>query len=268
MYRYRSLLALWLLGDLIIFLAGYALAYFMRVGFIFSTDFPFDRYMHIAIGIAPIWLLILVTTRTFSLTRNQATLRNAAYILYACITGVALFALGYYFTYGLFFSRLLLLYALALNTVIAIAWHIGYGQFLRRAVRWNPPVFRALIVGVTRESCELIRKLHAKHSPITPVAILDGKGVKEQEIDGVPVRGKLNKLEVVLEEDAITHLVQCADLEQSVNLLSACRKKGITYMLLPSVLGIVEGDERIESLEGHPVTIVAPQGNTLQWFFR
>jgi hypothetical protein len=47
-------------------------------------------------------------------------------------------------------------------------------------------------------------------------------------------------------------------LEQSLNLLSACRRRGITYILLPSVLGIVERDERIESLEGYAVTMVQP----------
>ena len=37
-----------------------------------------------------------------------------------------------------------------------------------------------------------------------------------------------------------SNLIQCSDLEQSINLLSACRNKSITYLLLPSVVGIVE----------------------------
>ena len=77
--------------------------------------------------------------------------------------------------------------------------------------------------------------------------------------------GKLNKLEDVLNEKRITHLIQCSDLEQSLNLLGACRQKGIHYILLPSVLGIVERDERVESLEGHPVTMVSPKKGVLDW---
>jgi hypothetical protein len=42
-------------------------------------------------------------------------------------------------------------------------------------------------------------------------------------------------------------------------LLSACRRRCITYILLPSVLGIIERDERIESLDGFAVTIVRPK---------
>jgi hypothetical protein len=88
--------------------------------------------------------------------------------------------------------------------------------------------------------------------------VLDGQGIKDTEIDGVPVRGKLDKLEETLVHEHITHLIQCSNLEQTMNLLSACRNRGITYILLPSVLGIVERDERVESLEGHAVTVVRP----------
>jgi hypothetical protein len=39
-------------------------------------------------------------------------------------------------------------------------------------------------------------------------------------------------------------------------------------MLLPSVLGIVERDEKVESLEGQPVTMVGPKESKLMWFFK
>jgi FlaA1/EpsC-like NDP-sugar epimerase len=162
---------------------------------------------------------------------------------------------------------MLLLYALVISTVAIWIWHLLYSKFQRMMLRKDPPVFPTLIVGVTRESRELIAKLNKGLNPLKPVAVLDGKGCKDSEIDGVPVRGKLNKLEDVLGE-GITHLIQCSDLEQSLNLLSACRQKKITYMLLPSVLGIVERDEKVESLEGQPVTMVGPKENALMWFFK
>jgi|TARA_Y100000310_G_scaffold286485_1_gene310705 FlaA1/EpsC-like NDP-sugar epimerase len=213
------------------------------------------------------WMIVLITTRTFALTRSQSSMRNLAYIIYSSAVGTALFALGYYFLYGLFFSRMLLLYALVISTVAIWGWHLLYSRFQRMMLRRDPPVFPTLIVGVTRESRELIKKLNKGSNPLRPVAVLDGKGCKDSDIDGVPVRGKLNKLEDVLGE-GITHLIQCSDLEQSLNLLSACRQNKITYMLLPSVLGIVERDEKVESLEGQPVTMVGPKENILMWFFR
>ena len=271
MSRPRLLLALWLLTDLLLFVGLYALAYFLRVGFFLSSNFPFGPFLWSVVVVAPLWLLVLSTTRTFALTRNQRTLRNAAYIAYAALVGVALFTLAYYFRYKASFqglSRLLLLEAFVLSAVGTWLWHLCFDTFRRMILRRPPPSFPTLIIGVTREAASLIEQLNRHRNPLTPVAILDGHGAKEREICGVPVRGKLDRLEETLVQQKITHLIQCSDLEQSLNLLSACRRHGITYHLLPSVLGIVEHDERVESLEGHAVTVVEPRARWWVWFFR
>jgi FlaA1/EpsC-like NDP-sugar epimerase len=265
--RHRMLLIIWLLSDLLLFLGAYALAYFLRVGWIFSTDFPFSRHMASAALVAPVWLMVLATTRTFHITRNQITLRNIAYISYAALVGAALFTLVYYFRYTTFFSRLLLVEAFVLSAAFTLLWHALFEQIQRSMLRRDPPAFPTLIIGVTRESRRLLEALQQQRNPLKPVAVLDGHGTAESCIAGVPVLGKLNKLEEVLSQKKITHLIQCADLEQSLNLLSACRSHGITYMLLPSVLGIVERDERVESLEGNPVTVVSPARPWWRWFF-
>ncbi len=148
--RYTLTLLLWLLGDLLFFVSAYILAYFLRVGWIFSTDFPFSRFLAVVLIVAPLWIGALVTTRTFSLTRNQRSLRNIVYILYACAVGTALFALTYYFLYGLFFSRLLLVEALLLTVGITALWHVVFEEIRKRVLRRSPPVFPTLIVGLTR----------------------------------------------------------------------------------------------------------------------
>ena len=265
--HYPLLLILWLLSDVALFVAAYALAYFLRVGFIFSSAFPFDRFLAIAALTAPAWLLVLITTRIFGLTRNQTTVRSFAYISYSCLVGVALFTLLYYFQFTVFFSRLLLVYAFCLSVGIIWLWHSLF-EHIMRSILHSRREFPTMIVGITRESTNLIAQLNARKNPLTPVAIVDGRGSKETEIDGVPGVGKLNKIEEVIESHRITHLIQCADLEQSLNLLSICREKNLTYLLLPSVLGIVQRDERIDSLEGHPVTVVGPARGWFRWFFR
>jgi FlaA1/EpsC-like NDP-sugar epimerase len=256
--RPRLLLALWFIADLLLFLGSFALAYFLRVGWIFSTDFPFGQYIAVAALVAPFWLLVLITTRAFSLLRPQKLLTIFGSLVYANIVGSALFALTYYFLYGLFFSRLLLVTSLFLSIVILTVWHIVFARLARTILRRDPPVFPTLVVGVTRESAHLIRTLQERRNPLRPVAILDGHGASEKEVHGVPVMGKLDRLEETLARFGITHLIQCSDLEQSLNLLSACRNHEITYVLLPSVLGIIEKDERTESIEGFAVTMVRP----------
>ncbi len=266
--RRSLLLLLWLISDIALFLFAYAVAYFMRVGWILSSDLPFGNFMLVVLAVSPLWIVALATTRTFALTRNQKTLRNAAYIVYGCAVGAALVALAYYFVYAQVFSRMILLLGTIYSSILIMLWHWMYEGIFRGALRRSPATFPTLIVGVTRESRQLIELLERRKNPLKPVAILDGAGAKEKDICGVPVLGKLNKLEEVLTTYKINHLIQCSDLEQSINLLSACRQRGITYMLLPSVMGIVEHDERIESLEGRSVTMVRPQGGWLQRFFR
>ncbi len=265
--RRITLVTAWLLTDILIFLGAFTLAYFLRVGFILSTDFPFDRFIFVAAISAPVWLGMLIGTRCFALMRKQASLRTLAYLIASSIVAISFFALTYYFFYGLFFSRLLLLEAFFLVVALGSAWHLLFGWVSRSVMRGKNPLYPTLIVGATREAAALIRSMNQSHSPLQPVAILDAKGIKESMIEGVPVLGKLNKLEEVLRDKHITHLIQCSDLEQSINLLSACRSHGITYLLLPSVLGIVERDERIESLEGRPVTVVRPKEAMWKWFF-
>lgn len=265
--RRPLLLIIWLLTDLAIFVGAYVLAYFIRVGWIVSTDFPLDLFVQTAVLTAPLCVAVMAMLGIYRLMRTQSEKRNLMHIIFACIVAASMFTLAYYFLYTNFFSRLLLVIAFGLSTGFLIIWHIGFEQVMRRILRMGRPVYPTLIIGATREAARLINMLNEQKSPLTPVAILDGHGAKEPQIEGVPVEGKLNKLEETIKKHHITHLIQASDLEQSINLLSACKNHGITYMLLPSVMGMIEGSERIESIEGHQVTTVRTKKQMLGWLF-
>ena len=265
----RSLLLLcWLATDLVLFIGAYVAAYFLRVGFILSTDFPLQPYVQTTLLIAPIWIAILAELGVYKLIRIQSDKRNLLYILFACVMGTALFTLAYYFIFEGFFSRLLLVYAGALSFLFAVLWHLAFDQWQRRLLRKNPPAFPVLVIGTNREAERFVGLLEEKQSPLKPVAVLDPQGSQKNDLVGVPVLGKLNKLEETIASVKPKFVVQCSNLEHTINLISVCRNHGITYMLLPSVLGIVERDERIESLEGKAVTVVSPDSSLWSWFFR
>lgn len=252
------LLIVWFCVDALLFLGSYVLAYVVRVRQLNSTDFPLEQYVTTALIVIPVWLLVMLSLRVFALTRVQSSWRSMTYIFYAAVMGTALFALTHYFIYKMIFSRLLLVLAGAFSFIAVALWHMAFDQWQRRILRKDPPAYPTLIIGATREAERLIELLNTKQSVLTPVAILDSRGVSAKDVGGVPVKGKLDSLEETLKRDRITHLIQCADLEHTVNLLGACRSRGITYMLLPSVLGMVEGDERVDVLEGAmPVTVVS-----------
>ena len=123
-------------------------------------------------------------------------------------------------------------------------------------LRRDPPAFPLLVIGSNRDAKRMIELLQTQRSIFKPVAVLDSRGTSAKELAGIPVLGRLNKLEEVIKQYKITHLLQCDELEHSINLVSVCRQHGITYLLLPIVLGDTGGKEKSESIEGQPVIMV------------
>ncbi len=257
--RPKTVILLWLATDALLFLASYVFAYFWRVGWILSSDLPLRHFVTVVTLAIPLWLIVLGASGMFRLARPQGSMRLFFTLTFANAVGAALVVLGFFFLHQRVFSRLLLIAAFLASTLVLRVWHLLYERIARAALWKDPPAFPTLIVGVTRESKRLIELLQKRKNPLRPVAVLDGRGTAEKDIAGVPVLGKLDKLEWTLNNRNITHLIQCSDLEQSLNLLSACRQHNITYLLLPSVLGVIERDERVESLEGLAVTMVRPE---------
>lgn len=255
--RRSLLLVCWLLMDALLFCAAYVAAYFLRVGFVLSTDFPLDNFMQATLMTLPLWLATLVTLNVFALGRRQGSLKTMLYIAFACAMALSFFTLTYYFLFNNFFSRLLLVYAGILSFAITMLWHIVYDTWQRKVLRRDPPAYPVLIIGSNRDAERIIRLLNEKQSPLKPVGILGSHSVPVREIASVPVLGRLHKLESTMKELRITHLIQCDELEHTINLLSACRTHRITYFLLPSVLGIVGMNERSEHIEGQPVIAVS-----------
>jgi FlaA1/EpsC-like NDP-sugar epimerase len=249
--RRSLLLFIWIITDAVLFVGAYACAYFLRVGLILSTDFPLDRYLQTALLITPFWIAVMIVLGIFRIYRIQSEWKNLAYILFACVMGLSFFTLAYYFVFNAFFSRLILVYAGVLSFAAVTVWHLAFDQWQRRILRRNPPAFPLLIIGTNREAERFIITLNEKLSPFKPVAILDAAGTSKKDIAGVPVLGKLNKLEDVIKEYRPSHLVQCSNLEHTINLMSVCRQHGMKYVLLPSVLGAVTGTS--EKMEGRPV---------------
>lgn len=266
--RRTILTLLWLISDILVYSGAYMLAYFIKVGWIFSSDLPIETYISAVLITAPGWLFVMVTMRNLALTRIQRSPRNFAYIAYACLIGMAGFSLVFYFLKETLFSRMLLLMSGAFSTILVFVWHIIFDKIQRHVLRMSEPTYPILIIGTNREAERLVEKLQTKKSPFTPVAVLDGKGSSKKDLFGVPVLGKLNKLEEVIKEKKITHLVQCDQLEHSLNLLSACRQLGITYMLLPYTLGVIEDHVPTEALEGKQVVAIEQGGAWWEWFFR
>jgi len=254
--RRTVLLTLWLLTDALLFIGAYTAAYFLRVGFIVSSDFPLNLYLQTVLIITPLWLLVLAELGVFRLIRVQTEIRNMLYLLFSCVIASSLFTLAYYFLHDRFFSRLLLIYAGVLSFTVTLVWHLAFDAWQRRILRKHPAAYPVLIIGANRDAENLITLLNEKQSPLKPVAVLDPQGTSKKEIGGVPVLGKLNILEETINNLKPKYLVQCSTLEHTINLISVCRNHKITYCLLPTVLGILGKNEEFVRVEGQALAMI------------
>jgi hypothetical protein len=64
----------------------------------------------------------------------------------------------------------------------------------------------------------------------------------------------------------ITHVIQASDLEHVTTIMLECQKRELTFMLLPSVLGLLNGTGRTDYLLENPVISVAPWQKEMWWF--
>lgn len=235
----RKLLKFLQIGlDFLLVILSFCLAYFVRVGFIFSTDFPFNRFFAVAIVAGVLTIVFAFLIKTYREDQKVWSLHHFLRTGFSSILQTALFALIFYFFYQSIFSRLMLVYIAVFSLIFVYGGHLVFDKFARFLYsKGQGGVIRTLLIGTNREAQKMIQFLQENQSRNYVVAILDGYGSALKEISGIPVKGKLNKLEDVVLQDKIEQIIQVDNLEQAMNILNFARQKELKYILTPSVLG-------------------------------
>jgi FlaA1/EpsC-like NDP-sugar epimerase len=242
-----------LLVDYALILGSFVLAYFIRVGFIFSSDFSFGPYFSVAALTSIAWILFLILFRVYRLQGRWKRWQHYCTLYAGNLAGVAVFGLLFFSFNKEFFSRLLLVYTYFLACGLLTVSHLIFEQIQCRLVDIGKGVIRVLVLGSNRSAEATIRMLLSQKSHFVPVAVLDGYGASVSDICDVPVLGKLNKLEQTVEEELIDHIIQVDNLEQTLNVINFCHQRNIGYSLSPSLLGVYHDNIRIDTLEGKPI---------------
>ena len=120
-------------------------------------------------------------------------------------------------------------------------------------------VYRTLVIGANRPAEEIVKHLLRTKSHIKPVAIIDAYGSGKTIIAGVPVVGKMNMFEKAIAQHSIDHILQADHLEQSLNIINYALSNNIKYIMPPELLGIFQGHQNIEEIEGIPFLRVRPK---------
>jgi FlaA1/EpsC-like NDP-sugar epimerase len=227
----------------------FILAYFMRVGFVMSSDFPFEPYFWTSLAAGLVWLSSLLVFRGYNPSIRLTRWIHITKVVIAGLTGTALFGLIFYFGQQSLFSRLLLGYIFVFGTLAMLLFHLIMQWIENSLIKKGYGNIRTLIIGSNRGVSAFIAELKKNHSPYVPVAVLDGYGTKQKDIHGVPVLGKLNILEETVDEYLIDAIVQGDNVEQVVNIVHFCDQNKLDYFLLPYLLGMYQDTLRVQMIE-------------------
>lgn len=238
--------------DAILILAAFALAYFLRIGFFFSTEFSFQNYFLVGLVTLPFTLLFMFFIRAYKLSQQIWSLRHLQRLTLVALENVFVFMILYYFTFREFFSRLILIYLFFLTLAFTFIWHNVFRWILKKASSKEIGVYRALIIGTNRPAEAIVRMLIDEKSHIKPVAAINAHGGSKKMMSGVPVVGKMNLFEKTIADHDIDIIIQADHLEQSLNIINYALANNLKYLMPPELLGIFQGHQIIEEVEGMP----------------
>lgn len=254
MYRFDVLSRLALMAtDYVALLFAFALSYFIRVKWIFSTDFPFWPYFRIALIVSLVWVGFFVIFRLYALNRRTDTREHTFRLFLVNVLGTGTFLLFFFMFRKLIFSRLILVYCFLISTLLLLVTHYVSEKLRSFYSKKSIGISRVLIIGTNRSAEKLLSTLRTLSSKHRPVAILDGYGSGKKEVAGVPVLGKLNILESTVDTYHIDEIIQVDNIEQALNIITFCQQRGIKYAMLPSLLGVFHDQIGVENMEFQPI---------------
>lgn len=245
-------------SDFLLLIAAYSFSYFLRVDFIFSTDLPFKPFLGTAFFSAFVFIITMLLLRGYHPQLRFMNLPHILKILVSSGTATAAFGITYYFVQKAYFSRLLLVYLFFFGFTTILLLHLFMEWLEKHLIIKGFGRIPVLLIGTNRGVESFVNALINNRSPYFPIGILDGYGTSKKELNGVPVLGKLNRLEEVIEEHNVQAIVQGDQIEQVINLVHFCKQRGLSYYLLPYLLGMVQERMKIEQLELPVMSLESP----------
>ena len=251
----------WRIGHIFMDVLGvygaFLLAYFTRVGWIFSTDFPFELFALLSGGATIVWIGFLVFSKYYRIPPRSG--ERKWFDLFLALAGGAL-AVGilivtYFFPREILFSRLIGVYIFLFGIVWLFLTQWIFRTILAWAKKQEKNIYRTLVVGANRVSEKLIEAIETNpYAPYKIIGVIDPYGMAKH-IKGSSLLGKLDKLESVCEKEGITALIQCDGFEHTLNLISFCDEKNIKFQFDPALRGIFEDNLRVREVAG--VTMIS-----------
>jgi len=195
-----------IIADLVGLYVAFLLSYFVRVGWIFSSDFPFPIFAWLAGGATLIWVGFLLLAKYYRIPPRSGG-RVWFDISLAGLGGViavGMLIVTYFFPREILFSRLIGVYIF----VFGFAWLLGtqflFRLILQRCKKNEKMIYRTLLVGANRIAEKVIASIKTNpYAPYKIIGVIDPYGISKK-VEGTQILGKLDKLESVCEKEKVT----------------------------------------------------------------
>ena len=230
-----------LLVDLCLVVASFALAYFCRlsVGLIVEwkstwihSDYPIGDFYWNACVVAIFIFFVFVYQGRYSIDKPYKTIINNFVVSLLAST---FFILIYFYNREVFFSRLIPVYAFWFNFVLLSLNHYLFKRIFSSSSFKQKHWIKTLIIGANQTAEDLVASLQSQGLIRNIVWVIDAYWTKKTEILWVPILGKMNKFEKVIESYWVEEILQADNLEQALNIVNFCENRGISYFLSPSL---------------------------------
>jgi FlaA1/EpsC-like NDP-sugar epimerase len=240
--------------DLVMLWVLAMLAYFVRVGWVFSTDFPFAFFAILSLLSSVVWLLVLMMTKYYRVIPSHQWDEQIAQVIKILLGGclaVGFLIVSYFFPRDVLFSRLIGVYVFLFGSVYLLVSDWAYRAIIAWQKKHRPHLmYRTLIVGANRVAEQIITRLNADpYAPHLIVGVIDPYGLAAPSMKSF-VLGKLNKLESVCAKEKIDYMLQCDGFEHTLNLITFCEQEDIKFEYATALRGVVETNLKLRNRAG------------------
>ena len=247
--------------DAVVIAFSYWLSWVIKFSGFFVSDsvrtLSFGQYMLALIFVIPGYLILYSAFTLYTPKRVQGRRLEFANLVKANAVGVLLLMVALYLAKELDYSRSMLAYFFAINTVLSECLRMGIRLVLRDMRKRGLNQKHILLVGYSRAAEEYIDRILANPQwGYTVRGILDDSVEAGTIYRGVKVLGCIDNLLVILPENKLDEIVITLGLHQYARLeeiVALCEKSGVHTKFIPDYTNIIPTKPYTEDLLGLPV---------------
>ena len=251
--------------DALIINVSFILAYYIRFEWFLGKSpaiIPqLTRFYYILIFVTFLWLALFKLLGLYDKKDITSTADEASSIFGATIVGTLLLLALLFLYRGFWFSRALLLYALAICSALMIFSRYMLGGARREFYKRGIGVRRTLIIGAGEIGRGLAFKMFSeKDIGYKAVAFLDDDPDKAgKNFHGVPVMGSIISTKNKIKELNIDEVILATGKlhqQKVLDIITECEGEGVEFKLVPGILELIASRISTDEIGGIPLLTV------------